>query len=61
MSDFMLMAPVNQTFSELFANGLKYVIPRFQRDYAWDQEQWEDLWLDIEALEEEMHHFTKKR
>jgi len=53
----MLMAPANQTFSELFSNGVKYIIPRFQRDYAWDQEQWEDLWQDIETLEEEGYHY----
>ena len=53
----MLMAPTNQTFSELFSNGVKYIIPRFQRDYAWDQEQWEDLWQDIVTLEEEGYHY----
>lgn len=57
MSDFMLMEPANRTFGELFGNGLKYVVPRFQRDYAWDQEQWEDLWADIETLEEEHCHY----
>lgn len=57
MNNFMLMAPANQTFSELFSNGVKYIIPRFQRDYAWDQEQWEDLWQDIETLEEEGYHY----
>ncbi len=36
---------------------MKYTIPRFQRDYAWDLEQWEDLWMDIETLEEEKHHY----
>jgi hypothetical protein len=51
MNDFMLMDPTNQTFQELLSNGVKYVVPRFQRDYAWDQEQWEDLWADIETLE----------
>jgi hypothetical protein len=51
MDDFMLMDPTNQTFQELLSNGVKYVVPRFQRDYAWDQEQWEDLWADIETLE----------
>ena len=24
-----------------------YKIPRFQRDYSWTLEQWEDLWTDI--------------
>jgi uncharacterized protein with ParB-like and HNH nuclease domain len=26
------------------------------RDYSWDQEQWEDLWEDIENLQEEEHY-----
>jgi len=57
MSDFMLMAPSNQTFSELLSNGVKYIVPKFQRDYSWEQEQWEDLWADIENLDEELHHY----
>jgi len=28
-------------------NGLIYRIPRFQRDYSWTEEEWEDLWADI--------------
>ena len=56
MSDFMLMEPANQTFGELLGNGAKFKVPRFQRDYAWDQEQWEDLWADIETLEEDYHY-----
>ncbi len=28
-------------------NGLIYRIPRFQRDYSWTEEEWEDLWMDI--------------
>lgn len=57
MSDFMLMAPSNQTFAELLSNGVKYNIPRFQRDYSWELEQWEDLWADILTLDEEQHHY----
>ena len=37
----------NDTFRKLMANGLTYQIPRFQRDYSWSAEEWEDLWLDI--------------
>ncbi len=29
-----------------------YYVPRFQRDYSWEEEEWEDLWLDIKGLEE---------
>ncbi len=47
---FMQMEPANQTFRALIGNGGKFHIPRFQRDYAWSQQQWEDLWADIETL-----------
>ena len=57
MSEFMLMEPANQTFSELLSNGVRYTVPRFQRDYSWEQEQWEDLWADIEGLDQEGSHY----
>ncbi len=37
----------NNTFRKLIGNGLTYRIPRFQRDYSWTNEEWEDLWSDI--------------
>ncbi len=37
----------NDTFRKLLGNGLTYGIPRFQRDYSWTEEEWEDLWMDI--------------
>ncbi|MDR1163971.1 MAG: DUF262 domain-containing HNH endonuclease family protein [Candidatus Accumulibacter sp.] len=40
----------NNTFRKLIGNGLTYRIPRFQRDYSWTSEEWEDLWMDIGAL-----------
>ena len=40
----------NETFRQLFGNGLLYQIPRFQRDYSWTLEQWEDLWEDLQAV-----------
>lgn len=36
-----------RTFRELLGNGTKYEIPKFQRDYSWNLEQWDDLWQDI--------------
>ena len=54
---FMLMDPTNQTFQEMMSNAVKYQIPRFQRDYSWQQEQWEDLWSDIETLPTEEYHY----
>ncbi|MDO4710232.1 MAG: DUF262 domain-containing HNH endonuclease family protein [Pseudomonadota bacterium] len=37
----------NNTFRKLIGNGLTYRIPRFQRDYSWGSDEWEDLWSDI--------------
>ena len=40
-------------FESLIRSGGKYIIPKFQRDYSWDQEQWDDLWQDIENMRSE--------
>ncbi len=39
----------NNTFRKLIGNGLTYRIPRFQRDYSWTHEEWEDLWMDLQG------------
>ncbi len=39
----------NRTYRQLLGNGLIYRIPRFQRDYSWGEEEWEDLWADIQG------------
>ncbi len=45
-------ATENKSFRSLLGNGDRYEVPTFQRDYAWDDEQWEDLWLDTLAVVE---------
>lgn len=45
------------TFGELAGNGKTYEVPPFQRDYSWDKEEWEDLWLDLLALDQEGDHY----
>ncbi|MFH1135187.1 MAG: DUF262 domain-containing HNH endonuclease family protein [Pseudomonadota bacterium] len=40
----------NQTFRKLMGNGLVYRVPKFQRDYSWTEQEWDDLWLDIVAM-----------
>lgn len=39
----------NNTFRKLIGNGLTYRIPRFQRDYSWTDDEWEDLWMDLQG------------
>ena len=50
----------SKTYRQLMGNGLRYEIPKFQRDYTWDAEQWDDLWQDIQSLlaEEDLEHYT---
>lgn len=40
----------NQTFRQIMGNGLLYRVPRFQRDYSWTEDEWDDLWQDIIGL-----------
>jgi uncharacterized protein with ParB-like and HNH nuclease domain len=49
----------NKTYRQLMGNGLRYEIPKFQRDYTWEAEQWDDLWQDIKALlsNEDSEHY----
>ncbi|MFY7998502.1 MAG: DUF262 domain-containing protein [Candidatus Kapaibacteriota bacterium] len=49
----------NMTYRQLMGNGLRYEIPKFQRDYSWENEQWDDLWQDIMMLvsNEETEHY----
>lgn len=37
----------NENYKQLLSGGNIYRIPRFQRDYSWKEEHWEDLWSDI--------------
>ncbi|MDO9082018.1 MAG: DUF262 domain-containing protein, partial [Humidesulfovibrio sp.] len=38
------------TYRDLVGNGRIFRVPPYQRDYSWQEEQWEDLWEDILAL-----------
>lgn len=41
----------NSIFRQLLGNGLSYRVPPFQRDYSWTEDEWEDLWQDIQDLD----------
>lgn len=48
----------SETYRKLMGSGLWYEIPKFQRDYSWETEHWDDLWQDIQTIlnEEESEH-----
>lgn len=41
---------ITGNFSSIISNNRSFVVPKFQRDYSWDTEQWDDLWQDIETM-----------
>jgi len=50
MARINLLDTRTTNFGDLIGNGKIYRVPFFQRDYAWQEENWEDLWQDILAL-----------
>ncbi|MDE0471078.1 MAG: DUF262 domain-containing protein [Ekhidna sp.] len=54
-----IQATSNDTYRKLMGNGLRYEIPKFQRDYSWESEHWDDLWQDILLIiqNEENEHY----
>lgn len=35
------------TFAKLLTNGNRFLVPLYQRDYSWTQDNWEELWTDV--------------
>ncbi len=59
MAQYNLLATDTVTLNDIFSNGKRYEVPEFQRDYSWEEEQWDDLWTDILAVKEsrnEVHY-----
>ena len=50
MAQINLLNTRTTSFGDLIGNGKIYQVPPFQRDYSWDEENWEDLWQDILVL-----------
>lgn len=48
MTNSNLLDTKTVKLNEILSNGKIYKVPQFQRDYSWEQDNWEDLWNDIE-------------
>ena len=49
---------ITDNFSSILSNNRYFIVPKFQRDYSWENEQWDDLWQDIlTMLEEHDEHY----
>src|SRR5260221_14617292 len=38
----------NRTFKEILMGTVRFEIPFFQRGYAWEKKQWDQLFLDLQ-------------
>jgi hypothetical protein len=47
MANSLLLNTSTPTLGEVFSNGKTFEVPRFQRNYAWDTDNWEELWEDL--------------
>ncbi len=58
MFEKIYLDPENRCFAEIMSNNRRYVVPPFQRDYSWEDEQWAELWADIEQMRQgQTQHF----
>lgn len=58
MFEKIYLDPENRCFAEIMSNNRRYIVPPFQRDYSWEDEQWEELWGDIEQMQQsQTQHF----
>lgn len=38
----------NRTFKDAFNGTVRFKIPFFQRGYAWEKKQWDQLFIDLQ-------------
>ncbi|MBI4701259.1 MAG: DUF262 domain-containing protein [Deltaproteobacteria bacterium] len=50
MAKSNLLSTSTVNYQALVGNGRKFRVPPHQRDYSWQEEQWEDLWNDVLEL-----------
>jgi len=39
-------------------NGRRFVVPNYQRPYAWEAQQLDELWQDIDLMADGARHYT---
>lgn len=57
MSAVTDISATENTIKGLLSRNYHLVVPEYQRQYSWDEEQWEDFWNDLTSLEDEETHF----
>lgn len=53
MKDNINFSATNETFKNVFAKGVVFEVPPFQRDFSWTTDELDDLWEDLVAAKSE--------
>ncbi len=58
MAKHNLLDTKTANLNDILSNGKKYRVPVYQRDYSWQEENWDDLWADIIAVKrDDLTHY----
>lgn len=57
MSQSRQINATEDTVGGLLSKKYRYIVPEYQRQYSWGEEQWQDLWNDLLDLEQSHTHF----
>lgn len=57
MANKLKLSTKDEALREILGNGKSYLVPKFQRDYSWENEQLELLWQDISYMVEQDEDF----
>jgi hypothetical protein len=57
MSQSRQISATEDTVGGLLSKKYRYIVPEYQRQYSWGEEQWQDLWDDLLELEQSHSHF----
>jgi uncharacterized protein with ParB-like and HNH nuclease domain len=57
MSRAKQITATEDTVQSLLSRNYRYIVPEYQRQYAWGEEQWEEFWKDLRSIEDDQSHF----
>ena len=57
MSRSKQITATEDTVQSLLSRNYRYIVPEYQRQYSWGEEQWEEFWKDLQLIEDGHTHF----
>ena len=57
MSTNLNINATESTIESILTRPKTFKVPDYQRSYSWNEEQWEDLWYDVQEISKNESHF----